>query len=244
MDTSTKHSRIGEAPIGTENEATRYAWVSRMLANLPPGGRILDAGAGTQPYRKHCAHLQYVAQDFAAYDGAGDGVGLQTGEFDYGKLDIVSDITRIPEPDAGFDAVLCTEVLEHVAQPEMALRELIRLLKPGGDLILTAPFVSFTHFAPYHFCTGFNRYFYEHHFNLLGVEILELTPNGSFFDLVAQEVRRANAMAARYSASRLTILERIAQKIFLRGLARLRRHDHASSEFACFGLHVHARKRM
>src|SRR6185312_4101323 len=102
--------------------------------------------------------------------------------------DIVSDITSIPEPNNAFDAVLCTEVLEHVPAPEAALRELVRLLKPGGNLILTAPFVSFTHFAPYHYCTGFSRYYYQRQCETLEMEVIELAPNGGFFDLVAQEL--------------------------------------------------------
>ena len=64
------------------------------------------------------------------------------GSWDQTGLDIVGDITSIPEPDASFDAILCVEVLEHVPDPLAALRELGRLLKPNGQLILTAPFCS------------------------------------------------------------------------------------------------------
>jgi len=230
------------APIGTDNEEFRHAWVRSALKKIPAGRRILDAGAGTQPYREGCKHLVYVAQDFARYDGAGDGAGLQTGQFDYGTLDIVCDITAIPEPDAAFDAILCTEVLEHVPHPQAAVHELVRLLKPGGELILTAPFASFTHFAPFHFCTGFSRYFHLRELEAHGLEILELTPNGGFFDFVAQEIRRTQPMAERYARRRLTFLERLAGKVFLRALRRLRSEDRGSAEFACFGWHVRARK--
>jgi len=64
-------------------------------------------------------------------------------------VDVISDITSIPLPDASFDACLCTEVLEHLPHPIEALRELARLLRPGGRLILTAPFCSLTHFSPH-----------------------------------------------------------------------------------------------
>ena len=55
--------------------------------------------------RDFCSHLDYLSQDFAQYDGSGDGSGLQTGSWDQSKIDIVSDIIDIPEPAESFDAV-------------------------------------------------------------------------------------------------------------------------------------------
>lgn len=148
------------------------------MAAIPAGQRILDAGAGEFQYRRFCTHLNYVSQDFAQYDGKGDGVGLQMGEWKYPQLDIVSDITAIPEPDGAFDAIMCIEVLEHVPNPILALRELARLLKPNGILILTAPFCALTHFAPFFYHTGYTRYFYEHWLTELGLEVEEMQCNG------------------------------------------------------------------
>src|SRR5690606_26352568 len=139
---------------------------------------------------------------FGGYDGKGDGRGLQTEEYDYGQLDIICDITAIPVADASFDAVLCTEVLEHVPHPRRALDELARVLRPRGILILTAPFSSLTHYAPYHFCTGFNRYYYEHHLGELGFELLEVSPNGGYFDFLAQEIARVGSVAHQYTGAR------------------------------------------
>jgi len=78
--------------------------------------------------------------------------------WDTSRIDIGSDITSIPESDESLDAILCTEVLEHVPEPTHALDEFKRLLKLGGLLILTAPSGSNVHMAPYHFCSGFSRY--------------------------------------------------------------------------------------
>ena len=115
-----------------------------------------------------------MSQDFAQYDGKGDGMGMHKGGWDQSNLDIISDITAIPEPDASFDAIMCVEVFEHLPEPIKAIQEFARLLKPGGLLILTAPFCSLTHLAPYHFYTGFNRYFYEKHLPANGFRIIEL----------------------------------------------------------------------
>ncbi len=146
MTTTLKPRR--ETVVGRSNESSRVAWIERTLAKLPAGARILDAGAGERPFRRFCSHLNYVSQDFAGYDGQGDGAGLQTSTWNQEGLDFVCDITAVPQPDASFDAVLCTEVLEHVPDPVAALRELSRLVRVGGHLVLTAPFCSLTHFAP------------------------------------------------------------------------------------------------
>ncbi|MGB0767402.1 MAG: class I SAM-dependent methyltransferase [Phycisphaeraceae bacterium] len=229
-------------PIGTTNEPTRDAWVRKQLRDLPAGRRILDAGAGMQPYRPDCAHLDYVAQDFAQYDGQGDGRGGQIGRWHNDGLDLVCDITAIPEPDASFDAILCTEVLEHVPDPIGALRELTRLLTPGGKLIVTAPFVSNTHFSPYHFCTGFNRYFYEKHLTEMGLRLTTIDANGSYFESVAQEVRRVPQMAERYAKRQAGLLTRLGMRLLLRGLESIAVDDTGSEEYLAHGLHVVAEK--
>jgi len=228
--------------VGTNNESTRLNWLQATLETIPFGSRILDAGAGEQQFRRFCDHLNYVAQDFAQYDGAGNRAGLQTGTWDQSKLDIVSDITAIPQPDASFDAILCTEVLEHLPDPLAAFREFARLLKPGGYLILTAPFCSLTHFAPFHFSTGFNRYFYERHLTDLGFKIVELVPNGNYFEYLAQEIRRIPSAAARYAQDKPSRLEHHCINWMLKMLERFSSKDSGSSELLCFGYHALAKK--
>jgi len=175
------------------NEANRQQWLALTLSTLPPGARLLDAGAGELKNRAHCAHLDYVSQALGEYTGGGD-EGLSSNLWDATKVDILSDITSIPEPDASFDAILCSEVLEHVPEPTHALDEFTRLLKPGGILILTAPFASNVHMAPCHFCSGFSKYWYEHHLSARGLEIRELTANGDWYALLRQEITRLGGM--------------------------------------------------
>jgi len=234
--------RFFRPPVGKNNENVREQWLQTVLQKIPPGCRILDAGAGTQRYKTFCRHLRYVAQDFGEYNGEGDAAGLQIEGFDYVRLDIISDITAIPEPDASYGAVMCIEVLEHLPEPQLAIKEFTRLLEPGGWLILTAPFCSLTHFAPYHFSSGFNKYWYKHHLERNGFEILELKENGNYFEFLAQEIGRINSLAKRYTGSRVGLLRRLALWTTLRMLDKFSRRDAGSSELLCYGYHVLAKR--
>lgn len=225
------------------NEINRQDWLKRKLTNLPVGFRILDAGAGQLRNRSLCSHLEYVSQDFCRYDGSGNNKGLQAGNWDTSSVDLPCDITAIPEADASFDAVLCSEVLEHLPDPIKAIDEFARLLKPKGKLILTAPFASLVHFAPYHYCSGFSRYWYEYHLKQRGFEIEELVPNGGWFNYCQQESMRLGSMARKYKDRcwPLAYLSSFIASFYfkIRGRSALKADD-----VACFGWHCVAVKKV
>ena len=227
--------------VGTTNESIRAQWIEETLKKIPAGLTILDAGAGESQFKKFCGHLKYIAQDFGQYTGAGE-TGLQTGTWDNTKLDIVSDITSIPLPDHSVDAIMCTEVLEHIPHPIVAIQEFGRLVKPGGYLLVTAPFASLTHFAPYHFASGFSRYFYEKYLPENGFEITELQLNGNFFEYIAQENRRIKYVADKYAGKKINIFQKIIIHLNLLILQNLSKKDTGSSELLCYGIHVFAKK--
>ena len=234
--------KVNSSSVGLNNKQSRDIWLEAALQKIPAGMRILDAGASQLQYKKFCAHLNYVSQDFGQYDGKGDGAGLQTQTWDQSQLDIICDITAIPERDGSFDAVMCIEVLEHLPDPIGALKELVRLLHPGGMLVVTAPFNCLTHFAPYFYYSGYSRYFYEHWLKEFGLQILDMKPNGNFFEYMAQELRRLPSISNRYAADHLTWLEKKALRVLLNALARFSAKDKGSDEFLCFGYHVLAKK--
>jgi len=90
---------------------------------VPPGGRVLDYGCADVPYRRFFpAEVDYVAADLAGNPDA--------------TLDLHLDGT-VPLEDASVDAVLSTQVLEHVADPGRYLAECLRVLRPGGRLLLS-----------------------------------------------------------------------------------------------------------
>lgn len=170
------------------NQRTRDRWVSQKASEIPAGAKVLDVGAGTKPYRQLFRHCEYKSHDFKKYTGE-----KRDGSVEYGSIDYESDILNIPVPDAYFDVVLCTEVLEHVPDPPSALSEMSRILRPSGLLLLTAPLGSGLHQLPYHYYGGMTPnwyYYWGEHFSLV---VKELVPNGGFFRLLAQENVRASS---------------------------------------------------
>ncbi|MDO8652452.1 MAG: methyltransferase domain-containing protein [Undibacterium sp.] len=223
------------------NRESRDRWLAAALSALPSGLRILDAGAGELRNRPLCAHLDYVSQDVCQYEGLGDQQGLHMGAWDTSRIDLVCDIVDVPQPDASFDAILCSEVFEHLPDAIKALDEFARLLKPGGRLIITAPFASLVHFAPYHYASGFSRYWYEFHLPPRGFEILQLEANGDWFAYLRQELLRLPGASRRYG----DWCWPLAYIVVAVGLAyfSIRRKSPIATDLACFGWHCVAVKR-
>lgn len=221
---------------------TRQKWVISQLNDLPPGIKILDAGAGECFFKTYCSHLNYVSQDFGQYDGEGDSIGLHTGTWNNTQIDITSDITNIPVKGCSFDAILCTEVLEHVPNAVAVLKEFSRILRPGGVLIMTAPFSSVTHFAPYHF-SGYSRYWYEHHLPSFGFDIEHIEASGNWFSFMIQEMRRSRHVGELYASGLLGLLGRISviPAIIMFGI--IERCDRGSEQLLCFNFYTRSKKR-
>jgi SAM-dependent methyltransferase len=243
-------ARVAARPY-RRNEETRQAWVEQRLSEVPAGWSLLDVGAGECQYKKFCGHLNYVSQDVAQYDGKGDGHGLQTGAWDFSRIDLVCDIYDIPE-DRLYDAILCTEVLEHIPDAPAALRKFQKLLRPGGRLILTAPFACLVHFAPHFHSSGYSEYFYRAHLEALGFDIAELSPNGSYLRQVHNEVARVGHVAPDFLGRPLTPVQVAKLNEAALVLRELIDAEEAatpagarvpSSELSCFGFHLIAHRR-
>ena len=181
--------RLDTAPLVGFNQSNRDAWVADVARRQPAGTRILDLGAGTCPYRALFAHCRYETQDFAQYEGTRE--GLMRDQWRYGEIDYVSDVADVPVDDASFDAVLCTEVLEHVPDPPAVLNEAARIVRPGGRLYVSAPLGSGLHQEPYHFYGGFTPHFYNRFLGEAGFRVDSISPNAGFFRHLMQEMERA-----------------------------------------------------
>jgi SAM-dependent methyltransferase len=239
----TKFFLGDNSKIGLSNKDNRGKWLAKTIANIPNGESILDAGAGELQNKPLCNHLIYTSQDFAQYNGSGDGKGIQTGEWDNTKLDIISDITKIPVPSNSFQNILCSEVLEHVPDPVQAMKELVRVLKPGGKLIITVPFASLTHFAPYHFASGLNKYFFSHWSEKLDLEIIEISFNGNYFEFVGQELRYSVIVSENYANNKISFVQKIALRIMLSWFQKSSERNRGSEELLAFGVQFIGKKK-
>ena len=174
-------SRFKASPLFAFNPVNRDRWVARQAARLPAGARVLDMGAGSCPYRALFAHCLYETQDFTGLDDD------QLRDGSYGRIDYRCDIASVPVADAAFDAILCTEVLEHVREPIKAVQEMARILKPGGRLLLTAPLGSGIHQEPHHYYGGYTPYWYRDFLGAAGFSQVEVEANAGSFSFFAQE---------------------------------------------------------
>lgn len=118
--------------------ARRGLWRAISAAGSRLQGPLLDVGCGSKPYRDLFQVDRYVGLDIDSETARNRGVA-----------DVFYDGNRFPFADAEFQSVLCNQVLEHVFGPEEFLREIARVLKPGGKLLLTVPFVWDEHEQPF-----------------------------------------------------------------------------------------------
>jgi 2-polyprenyl-3-methyl-5-hydroxy-6-metoxy-1,4-benzoquinol methylase len=133
--------------LGIETEA-RCPWHELIREGLPGigglgGKKILEIGCGRGGFSLWMASQQpapavVVAADFSERavelgSEAASGLGIRGIQWE------VQDIQRIRHPENSFDLVVSCETIEHVPDPALAVRELARVLKPGGHLMLTHP---------------------------------------------------------------------------------------------------------
>ena len=99
-------------------------------------GTLLDVGCGIKPYERVFEPFvdNYIGLDFSPESG-----------YRGNDADVCGDAARMPIADSSVDTILCTEVMVNLPEPERAITEFARVLRPGGVLIITAPFVYPVH---------------------------------------------------------------------------------------------------
>jgi SAM-dependent methyltransferase len=161
---------------------TRFA--APHLARMD--GAVLDVGCGDMPFRGLLGpRARYTGIDVPRAEAFGMRRGPGIVPFD-GR--------NIPFPDASFDHVLCTEVLEHVEDPVALVAEMRRVLRPGGTLVATVPFSARVHHAPHDF-HRFTRFRLVEMFE--GFATAEVTERGDDLAVIANKMIVVCARLAR-----------------------------------------------
>ena len=219
---------------GLNNEHFRKKFIENSLKTLEDGKIILDAGCGSQQYKKYCSHLIYKAQDFGLYKKDIKKSYFSSEEdYEYGQLDYVSDIWDINEKNDFFDAILCTEVFEHIPYPIETVKEFSRLLKKGGKLILTAPSNSLRHMDPYFFYPGFSDNWFKKILAENDFQIQSIEPVGDYYSWLKVEIART--MSHHSIFSKLVLLPALIYY-------SLKKKNNHSIQTLCMGYHIIAEK--
>jgi SAM-dependent methyltransferase len=127
-------------PTTLDNAALRRAILRALRAELPSlRGTVLDLGCGRSPYRRLLLSPPSGAERY---------VGVDLGTRPGAAPDLTWDGSRLPLADASVECAVATEVFEHLPEPEQVLVELYRVIKPGGVLLFTTPFLWPLHEVP------------------------------------------------------------------------------------------------
>lgn len=145
-------------------------------------GRLLDVGCGDRPYenlfREHVT--EYVGVEYQeSHDGSVSGK--------QSRADVVYEGETLPFEDGSFDTVLTTQTAEHVPDPDAFFRELTRVLRVGGTLIMTVPFSYRVHAHPHDY-HRFTRFALERYAKLNNLRVDVLRARGGMWSVVGQKL--------------------------------------------------------
>jgi uncharacterized protein YbaR (Trm112 family) len=158
--------------VGDMRSPESEAAFRSIFAGLPEGALCLSVGGG--PVRVHPALVNV-------------NIGL------FQNVDVVADAYELPYADGAVHAVHCEAVLEHLEFPETAVREMYRVLRPGGGIFAATPFLQAFHGYPDHYqnftLTGHVRLFERAGFSVLSAGTC-VGPNFAARDLAANYLRK------------------------------------------------------
>jgi SAM-dependent methyltransferase len=165
------------AALGVASRLNADRVVACYAAGLPAHARgaLLDLGCGTVPlYGLYAPRVDSVTcVDWGASPHATN------------HIDIEADLsTALPLADAAYDTVLLSDVLEHVPEPRLLWREIARVLRPGGRLLMNVPFLYGLHELPHDYFR-YTRFALERMAQEAGFEVLELRPVGGSLHVMA-----------------------------------------------------------
>lgn len=138
-------------------------------------GRLLDLGCGQVPLYE--TYAPYVTENIC--------VDWANTQHPNCYVDVECDLTQpLPFADAEFDAIILSDVLEHIPQPERLWAEMDRLLKPGGKILMNVPFLYWLHEQPHDF-HRYTEFALRRFVELAGLRLVLLEPTGGSPEVLA-----------------------------------------------------------
>jgi SAM-dependent methyltransferase len=161
-----------------------YEFYAQELGTLPARRLIIELGAGPGFYADLVSRHRYYALDFFAYPG----------------VDVVCNLVedRAPLASGAFDVTVLSNVLEHLNDPTRVLAESVRLLRPGGVVLITVPFMFKIHQAPYDFYR-YTEFMLRQMLEQGGLVLTRIEKVGSILDLLGSVKYEVSRMAYKHT---------------------------------------------
>ncbi|MBL7813562.1 MAG: methyltransferase domain-containing protein [Saprospiraceae bacterium] len=141
-------------------------------------GKMMDFGCGSKPYQSLFSHVS----DYIGVDYIGEG-HIHDNE----QIDVYYDGDKLPFEDDSFDSIFSSEVFEHLFNIDAILSELYRIMKSGGKILITCPFVWNEHEIPIDYAR-YTQFALKQLFEKHGFRIVVLDKSGNYITTVAQMI--------------------------------------------------------
>ncbi|HWI91014.1 MAG TPA: class I SAM-dependent methyltransferase [Flavisolibacter sp.] len=166
-------------------------------------GRLLDFGCGSKPYKNLLEVDEYIGVDFVN----------EGHPHDNEQIDVYYDGKTIPFPDNSFDSILSSEVFEHVFNLPEILKELERVLKPGGKILITCPFVWKEHELPHDYAR-YTLFALEDMLQKNNFTIRVINKSGNFIQVISQLVVLYFYDTGYSKVKKLPVIKQIFESVF------------------------------
>jgi len=144
-----------------------YSFLEESIKKYAPllKGKLIDVGCGKKPFEKLFCNVDSYF-----------GIDLNKNS----KADLICDVLNLEIKSSSADSVLCTQVMEHVKDPEKLIKEISRICKEGALCLLTCPHICRVHGVPYDFFR-FTKYGLKYLCEKNNLKIIKIEEIGGFF---------------------------------------------------------------
>jgi SAM-dependent methyltransferase len=177
---------------------------ARQIQTLPPGSRVLDLGGykdrkrGTFDISAYPVHVTYA--------------NLSRQQ----RPDVQTDAASLPCKSECFDAVVCSELLEHVDDPKAVLQEMYRVLKPTGVCLISVPFLFHIHADPCDY-GRYTDYYWRRQLQKLGFGDITIEAQGLFWSVAVEMLRAWFYERVRQGRVQSATLQRLITALIAKG---------------------------